>query len=359
MMGMVVNYGFNLNIPKRLALISTDSEAKSSIVNEVIITRTLIAFIIAVFLFLAIQFSNVFNGYSIILIYSIIQLFNDAVYPLFILQGLEKLSWIAIANALSKLLYLALVLVLVNSMTDAYLVNFLMGSTGLVIHIILLVFIYRYESLKFSWISWKRIRYWLLSNFQFFSSTVATYILINGGFIMLKSFVNDAELGFFALAQRVAVLLRMVPVFITQSILQNASRLYKEDKNEFNLYLKRSQRNGLMITFLACASIAVCSKYVIRILSGEFIELSSYLLTILCLLPFIGMSNVSNMVRILVAEQKYLLSKAIWFTTILMLLLSLIGSYYYGSLGLAYALVIAEIVNYLITRFYIVKHKLV
>ena len=197
----------------------------------------------------------------------------------------------------------------------------------------------------------------MLSNFNF--SLYGGYIYSNKWWLYhAKEFRNDAELGFFALAQRVAVLLRMVPVFITQSILQNASRLYKEDKNEFNLYLKRSQRNGLMITFLVCASIAVCSKYVIRILSGEFIELSSYLLLYFVYF-FYRYVECLKYGEDSCCQQKYLLSKAIWFTTILMLLLSLIGSYYYGSLGLAYALVIAEIVNYLITRFYIVKHKLV
>ena len=64
-------------------------------------------------------------------------------------------------------------------------------------------------------VSLKRVAFRLVDNFQFFWSTVATYILLNGGFIMLKPLVRGDELGFFALAQRVSLILRMVPVFLT------------------------------------------------------------------------------------------------------------------------------------------------
>ena len=143
-------------------------------------------------------------------------------------------------------------------------------------------------------------------------------------------------------------MLRMGPVFITQSIIHNASRLYDQDKKEFEDYLKKSQRNGLLIAILICFVAAASSKWVIRVLAGEYIPLSANLMAILCLLPVIGMLNVSNMIRILVADQKYILSKAIWITTGFMLVSSLVGSYYFGSYGLAIALVLAEFFNYLI-----------
>lgn len=346
--GMLVNYGFNLNIPQKLAIIKEDTIAKQDLINEVTITRLALSSVIAILMVLSTTYFGLFEGYSIILVFSLVQLFNDALYPMAILQGFDKLSWIAKANAVSKLLYLGLVILVVSAASDAKWVNFLLGGTGLLVHGTVMLLIYRTEGIRLRWVAFSRIKFWLWSNFQFFFSTVASYILINGGLIVLKNFVSDAELGFYSLGQKVAVMLRMIPIFITQSIIHNASRLYEQDKKEFESYLKRSQRNGLLIAILICFVAAASSKWVIRVLAGEFIPLSANLMAILCLLPVIGMLNVSNMIRILVADQKYILSKAIWITTGFMLVSSLLGSYYFGSYGLAVALVLAESFNYLV-----------
>lgn len=355
--GILVNYGFNLNIPKALALLKNDHKAKEVIINEVIITRLLISLTVVVLVLLGTHYLGLFAGYSVIIIYSLVQLVNDALFPMFILQGLDRLSWISKANAIAKLMYLGLVVLVVKTEADAKWVNFLLGSTGVGVHAILLFRIYMTESIRLRWVGFERIRLRIEENFQFFSSTVASYILINGGFILLKNFVSEAELGFYALAQRVSLILRMVPVFIAQSILQNATRLYEKDREEFEAYLRKSYKNGLLLTFVVGLCFALGSKWVVRVLAGEFIPLSASLMSILCFLPFLGMFNVTNIVRILVMDQKHILAKAGWITTLLMLVLGSIGGYYYGSFGLAWALVISDIFNFWVHRYFIWKQQ--
>ncbi|MBO3699738.1 oligosaccharide flippase family protein [Roseivirga sp. E12] len=348
--GMMVNYGFNLNTPQKLTLIRNDVNAKEILINEVIFTRVFLSVVLAILLLVCTNYLGLFEGYSAILAFSVIQLFNDALFPMFILQGFDRLSWIAKANAISKLMYLALVILVVHSVADAKWVNFLLGSTGALIHGFLLIKVYQSESIRLRWVAFERIRHWLWHNFQFFSSTIASYILINGGFILLKNFVTDAELGFYALAQRVAVLLRMVPVFVTQSIIQKASRLHEKDKDKFESYLFQASKIGILITLATGLIVATFSKWIVRVLAGEFIPLSAELMAILGFLPFLSMLNVPNMIRILVKEQKYVLSKAIWITTTFMLVLSIVGSYFYGSYGLSVALLISELINYFVHR---------
>ena len=68
-------------------------------------------------------------------------------------------------------------------------------------------------------------------------SSLAGHISIHSGLIILKLFVNDSELGKFALANRIAFLLRMIPVFIIQSVLQNASKINQNNSFNLNNYL--------------------------------------------------------------------------------------------------------------------------
>jgi O-antigen/teichoic acid export membrane protein len=69
------------------------------------------------------------------------------------------------------------------------------------------------------------------------------------------------------------------------------------------------------------------------------------------------MLNFNNMIEILVNEKKYLLTKATWITAIIMLVLAIISSYYYGGYGLSIALVITEIVSFIVYSSLLIKNK--
>ena len=150
------------------------------------------------------------------------------------------------------------------------------------------------------------------------------------------------------MAQRIAFLLRMLPVFLTQSILQKAARMYQEDRKGYDSFLKRASLNGIGIGVLVGIIFSLGAPYAIRVVSGEYIPMSSNILRVLSFLPFVAMLNVPNMIKILVTDQKKVLSKAIWLTTAMMIVLGSLGSYYLGGMGLAIALLCSEFINFLI-----------
>ena len=56
-------------------------------------------------------------------------------------------------------------------------------------------------------------------------------------------------------------------------------------------------------------------------------------------------------------RKKHLLTTATWVTAIVMLILATIGSYYYGGYGLSVALVITEIVSFIVHSILLLKNK--
>lgn len=355
-LSIIVRYGFHLNGPKRIALMINDTKETSRIINEILFTRGILALVTAGLMLLAMGVFNLFSDYALILSFSLIVLFGDALMPLFMLQGREKLSLLSKANAVSKLFYLALVFFFVHNIEDAKWVNFFFGGTTLLANIILLGIIYRRWSLHFEIVKWSAFVARLKDNFEFFVSTIAGHVSVHGGFLILKAHVSGEELGQYSLAQRVAFLLRMVPVFLTQSILQKASRLFAEDQTQFDAYLDKAYKMGLGITFVIGVAFMVASPWVILIVGGEEVDYSTEVLRILCFIPFFGMLNVANMIKILVAERKDILSRATWATAGIMLVMSIIGSKLYGGYGLAVALLISEVVSFGI-HYYLLKHR--
>ena len=151
--------------------------------------------------------------------------------------------------------------------------------------------------------------------------------------------------------------MRMVPVFFTQAILQKATILFEKDKIEFKIYVNRIFVIGLVITFLMGLMVIILSKWIIFLLAGSYVVYSENILKILAFIPFLSMLNFNNMIEILVNEKKYLLTKATWITAIIMLILAIISSYYYGGYGLSIALVITEIVSFIVYSSLLIKNK--
>lgn len=357
MFTILVNYGFHLNGPKKLALIKNDSRLKETLINEILLTRIFVSVVLILIVFICIGYLGLFPKYSDVLMLSSIILLGEAFFPMFILQGLDKLSWISKANAGAKIIYMIAVALLITSPSETKWVNFLMGSTTLLVNVILLIFIYKKEAITCRWVGLKRIYTRLTENFEFFLSTIAGHVSVHSGLIILSNFVYDVELGRYALAQRVAFLLRMVPVFITQSILQNASRLYREDRNQFESYVKKVFHGGLGLTFVLGIGMALTADWAVRIVGGEYIRYSANVLRVLSFIPFLSTLNVSNMVRILVADYKDVLAKASWIAAICMLLLSVLFSLFWGGMGLAVALLLTEIISF-VAHYVLIRQRL-
>ena len=357
LLSISVSYGYHLNGPKRIALFRDEFKKKQILINEIIVTRIIIAISIAIFLFCLTYFFGFFKPYSTLLYYSLILLFSEALFPMFYFQGNDKIAWFSLINIFAKGAYLLLIVLIIKTPNDAIYVNFLFGFTSFLVYIIFWIFIYKKEKIKWVWVSIYNIKKRLIENFQFFISSIAGHVSIHSGLIILASFVNNTVLGKFALAQKIGLLMRMVPVFFTQAILQKATILFEKDKIEFKIYVNRIFVIGLVITFLMGLMVIILSKWIIFLLAGSYVVYSENILKILAFIPFLSMLNFNNMIEILVNEKKYLLTKATWITAIIMLVLAIISSYYYGGYGLSIALVITEIVSFIVYSSLLIKNK--
>ncbi|MDC1371468.1 oligosaccharide flippase family protein [Flavobacteriaceae bacterium] len=354
---ITVSYGYHLNGPKRIALFRDETVKKETLINEIITTRIIIAIAMAIVLFCLTYFFGFFKSYAALLYYSLILLFSQALLPMFYFQGKDKIEWASLVNALAKGAYLLLIVLFIKTPEDATYVNFLFGVTALLAYGASWIIIYKKEKIKWVRVSVHNIKNRFIENFQFFISSIAGHVSIHGGLIILANFVNNTVLGEFALAQKIALLMRTVPVFFTQAILQKASILFKGDKTEFNSYVNRIFITGLSITFAMGLIAIIFSKWIIFLLAGSQVLYSETILKILAFIPFMSMLNFNNMIKILVDEKKYLLTKATWVTAIAMLILATIGSYYYGGYGLSIALVFTEIVSFIVHSVLLKKNK--
>tara|TARA_B100000900_G_C20562958_1_gene709742 strand:- start:1176 stop:1784 length:609 start_codon:yes stop_codon:yes gene_type:complete len=193
----------------------------------------------------------------------------------------------------------------------------------------------------------------LNENIYFTLSALSGYLSINSALIILSVFVSNIELGKFSVAQKIGLFLRMVPVFITQSILQEASRKFLKNKKNYSDFIRNTYWKGLLFTFFLAVLISFFSKWIVYLLTGEFIIYSEIILSILSFVPFFSMLNFKNMVSIIVNERKKILNKTSWYTVFFTFISGAVLSYLYGGLGMAISLLFSEVINYFFCNYYL------
>ena len=343
MLSIFVSYGYNLNGPIKIA--NSDTKSQNLIINNILSLRLSLTFIITIVCLPYIYFF-IENSFQKILFFSLIILINEALNPLFLLQGLNKIFPQAVINIFSKSIYIILLFLFLN-FNNAFFANFFYGFSASIVVLFFWVRYYNLNQFSFNF-SYTEIKNLLNENFVLFLSSVSTHFTLNSALIILSLFSSDKELGRFTLAYKIAFILRMIPVFFIQSSLQNASNLNQNSKEKFNNYISKYFKIGLLLTFVIVIITNIFSDYIIYLFANEEIIYSSNILSLLSFIPFLAMLNFKNLVFILVNDLKSILNKATFWTLIFMISSSLILSKFYGGIGLAYALLSTEIFSFLI-----------
>ena len=350
---ILVSYGYNLNGPIKISQ-SKNINEENLVIIDILNLRLSLSFIIFI---LSIPFILFYIDHSFqkILLFSLVILFTEALNPLFYLQGKNKILPQSILNFFSKTFYIILIILFISKYEDAYLANFFYGFSISLIFIFFWIKYFRRDDTIYLNVTLKKIIYNLKQNFQFFLSSTSTHFTLNSALIVLSFFATNKELGRFTLAYKVAFLLRMLPVFFIQSALQQASKYNLISNEPYKKYISKYFKVGLLTTILIATATFIFSDTIIYFFSREKIDSSSKILSILGFIPFLAMLNFKNIIYILVNDLKSILNRATFITLIFMLLSSLILTYHYSGLGLAYALVLTELFSFIIHYYFINK----
>ena len=354
LLSIIISYGYHLNGPKRIVEINASSSI-FNFTNDIISLRLLIALVLSIVIVFVSFNTNIFESYDDIILFSIPILFCEAIHPIFYLQGRNNLSVQALLNFISKIIFLGFIIFFIVDSNDTYKVNFVLGFSLIIPYVFFWIRIYIKNKIKFVLLNLEKLIFRLKENFQFFFSSIAGHLSIHSSLIILKLFVDDNELGKFALANRIAIILRMIPVFIVQSVLQNATLLNKKNQHSLDDYLNYYFFRGLIGTFIIGLFFLIFSKWIIILFAGEEVSYSSYILSVLAFIPFCAMLNFKNLLIILINEKKEILNKSTWLSSIFMILITIILCYYYAGFGLAFGLLISEILSFLIHTYFLNK----
>lgn len=357
LLNIFVGFGYNLSAPREVAVSQNDKDTLSHLLSNIFSAKFLLACLATLLILVGVFGLNLFKEYPLILIYSLMLLFSEATLPLWFFQGMEKMKLVSIANIFSKLLFLMGIVLFIHSPELSKWVNFMMGFTGLLINLFLLVYIHTFLQIRFYRPQFSAIWASLKENILFCFSNLASYISINGGLIILSFFAQAETLGMYSLAERVVMVLRLFPAMIVQAIFPNASKLYEKDQASFYRFLTVVYIRVLLVGALIATSTYLAAPWIIRVLSRSELSESVTYLQLLSPLLFLSCLNIPNITMMLVADLKQLLFKASWMMCLYMIIVTSILTSYFGGIGLSFGILSTEIAAYIICMVLLYKRN--
>ncbi|TEA26532.1 oligosaccharide flippase family protein [Candidatus Schmidhempelia bombi] len=200
---VLTDYGFNLYIPQIVAG-GRNSHQQVSILSSNIFTLKLGFSLVGYILFWAIILFNssyaAYYDYALIVSLSII---GNALFPICIYQGLEKLTTISKMIISCKFLALLLVLILVKSPADF--ISIAIINTSQIILLTLIAFIGLYKQkiiLKMSFIHKIELIQLLINAFPFFISRLSVSLYTVGAGVFLGMFSTPIQVAYYNVAEQ-------------------------------------------------------------------------------------------------------------------------------------------------------------
>src|SRR5690554_1955855 len=188
---------------------------------------------------------------------------------------------------------LALVL-FIKAPEDAKWVNFLLGFTAFGFNVLLIGYIHFMLRIKLYFPEWKALLLSWKENFPLFLSGMASYVSVSGGLIILSFFASATVLGMFSMAEKITMVLRMVPTLITQAVYPNASKLFSTDPLQFYAFLRKIYVGAIFLSLITTVVVFLFSPQIIWFLSKEDLEESINYLRMLSFVPLLASLNIAR-----------------------------------------------------------------
>lgn len=356
-LNIVVGFGYNFSGPREASIHRNDVQKLSEHFSLVLYSKLTIAFFLALCIFLIIHFTSAFEEYKVILLFSTIILFSEAIQLLWFFQGIEKTRVAGVVNVLSKVCYLIAIVFFIEVPENSKYVNFIWGSTALIFNLGLVGFTLNQLNIKLDKLNLSGIFDSVRDNLKLFFYNLISYITVSGGIIILSFFEGSAQLGMYGLVEKVIITLRFFPSLIVSATFPKASHLFIHHKEKYTPFLLKISVIAMTITGLISSITYLTAPEIVNFLAKNYLDDSIVYLKILCFMPFLSSVNIFNTMYFLTKDLQRLLIRSAIINSVFMITAASILTYLYGTIGLCIALLSSEIFTILTCTILRVHHS--
>lgn len=264
---MVADYGFNLYLTKEVALYREDKAKLNQIFTVSVYARVIL--VVASFLLLLMSlFIPRFGADKTLFISSFCIVLGQSFVPTWIFQGLDSIKPLAIINGLIKVSYIAIVFILIKKPDDYVRVNVLWGINGILCAIVSIFFLLQRYKFVFVKTRVSEISSVFQKGVSFFLAGFSVNIYTFCSSAILGLFASYESVALFGVAEKIIQIIRQPLPLFSQVIYPTSCRKAIEGKDAFFFFMKKTYL-PFLILFIGFATITFVTS---PLISGYFQE---------------------------------------------------------------------------------------
>lgn len=359
--GMVVtDYGFQLSGTRKIAKLHEMGADISDTYVQITATRMLLAVVSIILMYIGVIFlPYVELNFQLASAMAILVLSN-ALTPLWLFQGIQRMGYISIILLSSRLIVASLTFLFVRTVHDVGIALW-MQAIGVGLPACFALWqVNRLISVS-SKPSIHKIRYEIIDGWPIFQTAIFSSLLTNSGVLILGSLAGPNIAGGYAAVERIAKGIASMLSPITQAIYPKVSSSFARSLSEGTIIVKRFGV-PLVLLSLALAFLTVILRYTGAIgylLGYEYQAFASCLVVFAPWMVFGVINNVLGIQYLTNIGQQRWYATSFSIATIVSIILFFVLGKTLSYWGIAVALVVGEIIltSFLLLRVYKVKKR--
>jgi PST family polysaccharide transporter len=251
-------------------------------------------FITSALLFSAIIFSfDRFSKDYLIYFITLLGVLGHVFFPIWFLQGVERMEFVSIFTILFRSLSVILIFVFVK--TEAHLITYVLINSGyfFILGIISFLFVRKYFNLNIVVPNRYQLIRQLKKGWYIFLSTLSINLYTTSNTFLLGLLAGNEAVGFFAAANKIKEAINGLLSNFGRTVFPHLSMLFSASKNKAIEFVKKYRKIVIGLALLASVLLFVFAEVIISLVVGSNYSNSISALRILAFLPFIIM--ISNL----------------------------------------------------------------
>ncbi len=291
----VVDYSFNTTATRRLAGALQNQRQLQLVFSAVMRAKGWLLLIAALVFGLLLFLIPAFWDKSSLLLMAFPVVLGWALYPTFLLRGVQQLGVVALANLVIKGAAAALIFIFLQSPDQYYLVPFFTGITQLLVGLLALLYsLKKVPGLRFLRVPPRAVRFVFWEGRFVFLSLFMARVYGFGSIFIGGILLSSESLGLLAAAAKLITVAQST-VFqpLQGALFPHLSQYLKQDFAAYRRLHRRSLLRLLMITGLASGGVFLLAPWLVELIFGAEYQPAVPLLRIMA--PMLLVGSVAHM----------------------------------------------------------------
>jgi len=357
---MLTDFGFGTSAMQEIVKVRKDKQALSKVYWTTTFAKSIFAVSsLILFLLLLLGIPKLGQMYLLLLI-AFVAVPSSVLFPAWLFQGLEKMSWLTWLRGIPKIGVLIFTILLVKEKSDFTLALLIQVAGTFLSSILAVLLIFKQKAIKFYLPNWEDIKTAIIESWHFFASGFATNIYTTTNTVLLGFFSSDAVVGIFSASEKIIRSIIALFYSMSQVTFPRINAYYHESKEQALIFAGKVLKVTAISTFLTGIFLLAAAPLIVKILFGvpQYNE-TIVIMRLSSFLPFFANCNAVLAINLLFTfGLKRYLTRILGAAGIFSILLVVPAILFFQARGVAVVATLTEVLISVLLLYVLKKHSI-